>query len=154
MAATATSDYALNWGILKWPSLGDFGWPPGDFESGAFGLVMCYTVFTSILDASIRRDVAREMIRVLEPNGCILWYDFRVNNPFNRDVRRVTRDDLGMLFPGALIRLERVTLAPPIARALTPFLPRLAAWAQDSRLLSTHLLGLIQPGGSSATRVI
>ena len=29
MAATATSDYALSWGILKWPSLGDFGWPPG-----------------------------------------------------------------------------------------------------------------------------
>ncbi|MGH6628911.1 MAG: hypothetical protein ACREB3_04185 [Burkholderiales bacterium] len=22
--------YALNWGILKWPQLGDFGWPPGD----------------------------------------------------------------------------------------------------------------------------
>lgn len=20
---------ALNWGIFKWPQLGDFGWPPG-----------------------------------------------------------------------------------------------------------------------------
>src|ERR1700676_5549906 len=28
-AATATSNYALKWGILKWPSMGDFGWPPG-----------------------------------------------------------------------------------------------------------------------------
>jgi hypothetical protein len=34
ITATATSDYALSWGILKWPSLGDFGWPPGAVRAG------------------------------------------------------------------------------------------------------------------------
>lgn len=115
-------------------------WP-----DGAFGLVMCYTVFTSILGARIRGDVAQEMVRVLAPNGFILWYDFRYNNPFNPDVRKVTRGDLATLFPDAVMYLEQVTLAPPIARVLAPLLPRLAACAQDSHLLSTHLLGLIQP---------
>lgn len=120
-------------------------WP-----DGAFDLVMCYTVFTSILDAGIRRAVAREMVRVLAPTGYILWYDFRYNNPFNPDVRKVTRDDLVWLFPDSRMYLEDVTLAPPIARVLVPLLPRLAVWAQDRRLFSTHLLGLIQPRGSSA----
>jgi hypothetical protein len=26
-------DQVLRWGILKWPSVGDFGWPPGTFTS-------------------------------------------------------------------------------------------------------------------------
>ena len=31
----------------------------------------------------------REMARVLQPGGAVLWYDLRVNNPRNPDVRRV-----------------------------------------------------------------
>jgi threonine dehydrogenase-like Zn-dependent dehydrogenase len=33
VATAATADYSIGltryWGILKWPSLGEFGWPPG-----------------------------------------------------------------------------------------------------------------------------
>src|SRR5450759_3344385 len=49
VATAATADYSIGltryWGILKWPSLGEFGWPPGPVEQwfdkriAKFGLV-------------------------------------------------------------------------------------------------------------------
>ena len=54
-----------------------------------FKLVVISTVMTSILDAEVRRAVADEVDRVLEPGGAVLWYDFRVDNPANPNVRGI-----------------------------------------------------------------
>ena len=35
----------------------------------------------------MKQAVAEEMLRVLKPQGLILWYDYHVNNPWNKDVR-------------------------------------------------------------------
>lgn len=48
--------------------------PYGD---GRFDLVCQFTVFSSIFDPALRRQVAAEMQRVLRPGGHILWYDLR-----------------------------------------------------------------------------
>jgi hypothetical protein len=50
---------------------------------------MQFTVFTSILDKDMKRNIAAEMLRVLKPKGVIIWYDYFVNNPKNSDVRGV-----------------------------------------------------------------
>ena len=65
-----------------------------DHPDASFDIVLQATVFTSILDATIRAAVAREMLRVLRPGGMILWYDFHVNNPRNPDVRKVDAREL------------------------------------------------------------
>lgn len=57
------------------------------FSDGTFDLVLQSTVFTSILDPDLRRRIAVEMMRVVKPSGFILWYDYHVNNPWNKDVR-------------------------------------------------------------------
>ena len=59
-----------------------------DFRTDSFDFVFQSTVFTSILDSEVRKEVAGEMLRVLKPGGVILWYDFHVNNPRNPDVLR------------------------------------------------------------------
>ena len=51
------------------------------WADGTFRLVIASTVFTSILDAGVRRAVALEVERVLAPGGALLWYDMAVNNP-------------------------------------------------------------------------
>ena len=47
------------------------------------------TVFSSTLDRRMRQNIAREMLRVLKPEGIVLWYDYHVNNSRNPDVRGV-----------------------------------------------------------------
>lgn len=114
-------------------------WQTGDFE-----LVFQSTVMTSILDSAVRIEVAAEMLRVLAPGGVILWYDFRYNNPSNPNVRGVSPTEIRALFPGCIVELEAVTLAPPLARRVVPRSWLLAAGLERLRVLNTHLLGVIR----------
>src|SRR5690242_10075986 len=83
-------------------------------------MVVLSTVFSSILDTGARRAVAAEVLRVLRRDGLVLWYDFFVDNPANKDVRGVSKGELRVLFPGCQIDLRRTTLAPPITRRVAP----------------------------------
>jgi hypothetical protein len=55
---------------------------------------------------------------LVKPGGGIFCYDFAFNNPSNPDVLKVTRAEVKALFPEARADIERLTLAPPIARQL------------------------------------
>ncbi|PYP95857.1 MAG: SAM-dependent methyltransferase, partial [Gemmatimonadetes bacterium] len=90
------------------------------FRSARFDLVLQFQVLTSILDPDLRRCVADEMVRVLAPEGAILWYDFNVPNPRNPDVRPVKAAEIRRLFPKCSMELERVTLAAPVTRIVAP----------------------------------
>ena len=122
-------------------------WPDGHFD-----VVSQFVVFSSVLDPAVREALACEMARVTAPGGVILWYDFHVDNPRNPDVKGVGRREIARLFPGFAPRLRRVTLAPPLARAL---LPRGRAVYEALRLvpaLRTHWAGvLVRDGGGRET---
>jgi SAM-dependent methyltransferase len=113
----------------------------------SFDIVFQATVFTSILNDGVKKKVAEEMLRVLKPDGLLLWYDFRVNNPRNPDVRGIDSTEINRLFPDCRITLERITLAPPLLRFLAPY-----TWL-GSYVLSaipwacTHYLGAIRKPG-------
>ena len=113
------------------------------FPAASFDLALQATCFTSILDPELRRRTASEMLRVVKPDGLILWYDFHVNNPWNPDVRRVTKREIHELFPHCRIDLQRVTLAPPLARWVVPRSWLLAYLLNCVPLLRTHYLGAI-----------
>jgi hypothetical protein len=83
------------------------------------------------------------MLRVLKPRGLVLWYDFHVGSPRNRDVRAVGRSEIAGLFPGCSMSLQRVTLAPPIARLAAPRSWLLCRLLDAIPLLRTHYLGVI-----------
>ena len=89
------------------------------FPDGVFDVVMQFTVFSSILDVSLRYQVAQEMARVLKPRGVILWYDYWFN-PTNSQTGGVTRCEIRKLFPQFAMCVSRVTLAPPLARIVAP----------------------------------
>jgi ubiquinone/menaquinone biosynthesis C-methylase UbiE len=114
------------------------------WEAGSFDLVLQSTVFSSILDAGMRRAVASEMLRVLAPGGVLLWYDFFLDNPANPHVRGVRRREIEALFPGCRIALRRTTLAPPVARRIVPVSWTLAALLEALRVLDTHWFGVIR----------
>ncbi len=113
------------------------------FPTASFDLVLQSTVFTSVLGQELRRKIGSEMLRVLKPDGLILWYDFHVNNPWNPDVRRVTRWEIYELFPGCRIDLRRITLAPPLTGWVAPRSWLLTYALSRIPLLCTHYLGVI-----------
>lgn len=82
-----------------------------------FDIIFQSTVFTSILNAADRKQLADKMLGLLNPNGIILWYDFIYNNPKNKDVRKVDISELKSLFSESSdIYYKKITLAPPIGR--------------------------------------
>ena len=113
------------------------------FPDATFDLVVQSTVFTSVLDARMKQQMASEMLRVVKDDGFILWYDYHVNNPWNPDVRGIKRQEISQLFPGCRIKLQRLTLVPPLVRLLAPY-----SWLACYILgkipwLRTHYFGLI-----------
>jgi SAM-dependent methyltransferase len=115
------------------------------FDDGRFDLVCQFLVFSSLLDPADARRVAAEMRRVLRPDGLIVWYDLRVDNPRNPRVRGVGRAELAALFPGCALDVESLTLAAPLARRLAPRAWPLAALLERLPPLRTHLLAGIRP---------
>ena len=74
----------------------------------------------------------------------MLWYDLRVDNPRNADVRGVPLARLRELFRRRDIGARRVTLAPPLARRVCRWHPALYGVFNALPLLRTHLLAWIE----------
>jgi len=81
-------------------------------------VVYVSTVFSSLLDDATQRRLADAMWRWLRPGGSVLWYDFTFDNPRNADVRGVPLKRVRELFAHGALQARRVTLAPPLARAV------------------------------------
>jgi SAM-dependent methyltransferase len=113
------------------------------WENESFDLVILSLVFTSILAPEVRHIVADEITRVLRPGGALLWYDFRVNNPFNRNVKGIRSAEMLSYFPGLKGRIRSLTLAPPLSRAIVPVSRTLATVLSCLPLLRTHLLAVL-----------
>ena len=118
------------------------------FAAETFDVVFQSTVFTSILDASLKKRIAAEMRRVVKRNGIILWYDYHVNNPWNQDVQGVPRREIMELFANCHIELQRMTLLPPLTRLLAPYSYLTCYLLQSIPLLCTHYLGVIRKDNS------
>ena len=122
------------------------------FPNDYFDVALQSTVFTSILDSSLQRAVAAEMLRVLKPNGFIIWYDFHQNNPRNADVRGIRGQEIRELFAGCQVRLHRVTLAPPIGRVVGRYSSLIYILLSRTKILCTHYLALIKKARPSPRR--
>ena len=114
------------------------------FPNASFDLVLQSTVFTSVLDSSMRQQMASEMLRVLKRDGFILWYDYHMNSPYNHDVRGVKKREISLLFPDCLVELRRITLAPLVARLLAPYSWLACCVLERLKIFNSHYLGVIR----------
>ncbi|MEW6707257.1 MAG: class I SAM-dependent methyltransferase [Pseudomonadota bacterium] len=107
-------------------------------------VVAQHTVFSSLLDDAFQERLAATLWRWVKPGGGVLWYDFTVDNPRNRDVRGVPLKRVRALFPEGRLQSRRVTLAPPLARLACRVHPGLYTALNTLPLLRTHLLCWIE----------
>ncbi len=112
------------------------------FRSEAFDLVFVFTALSSMRDIDVRRHAAHETMRVLRPGGMAIVYDFWTN-PLNSHVQPVSAEELRRLFGPRPVEVERLTLAPPIVRALSGS-EWLCRRLERLPFLRTHLLAAVE----------
>ena len=115
-----------------------------DLPEGSFDIVLVSTVFTSILDSEFQERLATKIWVLVKPGGAVLWYDFIFDNPANPDVKGMPRRRVLELFPQAKVSTRKITLAPPIARAVCRFHPGLYSAFNLFSSLRTHLVGWLE----------
>lgn len=120
------------------------------FPDRSFELAIAFTLFSSILDPTLSQEVAREIVRVLKPGAPILWYDSRLPNPFNRDVRAVGKREIQRLFPGSRAQLHSITVLPPLSRRLGPSAAVLYSVLATLPMLRVRYIGVIWPAAAGA----
>lgn len=104
-------------------------------------MVFQSTVFTSILDLNLKRQIADKIFKLLKPGGIILWYDFTFDNPSNKNVKGIGLSEIRSLFPqGKISFKQKVTLAPPIGRRL----PKMYKFLNAFPFLRTHIVVVIE----------
>ncbi|MDW7755754.1 MAG: methyltransferase domain-containing protein [Brevefilum sp.] len=116
------------------------------FHTATFNIITQFTAFSSVLDPAIKGNMAAEMLRVLKPDGAILWYDFWWN-PTNPHTAGIKPKEIKQLFPNCNYVFRKITLAPPIARRIVPFSWPLAHILESLKIFNSHYLVLIKKKG-------
>ncbi len=112
------------------------------FSDDSFDVCSVFTLFSSILDSQLQREAAQELMRVLRPGGVLIYYDF-IWNPVNRNTRGVSFRELVRLFAGRRVFARKVSLAPPLARLLSPLPTFLSNLFCRFSFLKTHYIAFI-----------
>ncbi len=87
------------------------------FRDQSFDIVAASTVFSSVLDAELRANLGREMMRVTRDGGFIMVYDFVISDPRNPDTVGIGKNEITRIFCGSRLAYTfRLTLVPPLAR--------------------------------------
>jgi len=81
------------------------------FEPASYDLVFQRGILSTIRAGVERQQVASELARMAKPGGLVVSYEARGTVPPHL---------LAALFPGFTLHARRVTLHPPLARALAP----------------------------------
>lgn len=115
-----------------------------DFPDSTFDIVLLFTVFSSIMEEKMTINIAKKISRLLKNGGCILFYDFFLNNPFNTNVRGISRKKISQYFPEMEIFSKKITLLPLLARRLGRHAPILYPLFNSISLLHTHNFALIK----------
>lgn len=118
----------------------------------SFDVILQYTALSSILDSQLRKNIAQDMLRVLKPDGVILWYDFWLN-PTNPQTRGIRPKEIRELFPNCDFEFHKITLAPPLARKIVPISWGLALFLEGLKIFNSHYLAIIAPKNSSKLQV-
>ena len=118
--------------------------PYGD---ASFDLVTQFVLFSSVVHPGLRQAIAREMLRVLRPDGRILWYDIRSLRP-HPDLVPIGLAELRSLFPGCSIEARPATLGWRPSHFLAPRSRVAAILMEKLPRTRSHYVALIRPAGA------
>jgi ubiquinone/menaquinone biosynthesis C-methylase UbiE len=116
------------------------------YKDASFDLVSQFVVFSSVAHHPMRAAIAHEMIRVLRPEGRILWYDMRSIKP-TANLVPIDLDELKSLFPGCSMAVRSATLGWRPSHFLAPKSRVAAILMEMLPPARSHYVALIRPRG-------
>jgi SAM-dependent methyltransferase len=117
------------------------------YEDESFDLIFMFTVLSSILDEGMIQRIFTEIDRLLKKRGAFIIYDFRHNNTYNPHVRGVHPRDIQRCFASYSAYFHRLTLFPPLARALGRSTSVLYPVLNRILFLRSHFIGVLIKNG-------
>ena len=136
---TNTDNLNCEYADLKVGSADNLPW-----VSNTFDVVIISLVLSSILNNNLKQAICNEVLRVLNKKGFIIWYDFSLNNPSNKKVRGISKKEIFKLFSGQIIKLNKITCAPPITRRIAKYSWLLLYLLEKIKIFNTHYIGIIK----------
>ncbi len=76
------------------------------YPDGVFDVALQVVTFSSCLDNEMRSAAAREMMRVVNDTGCVIWCDFLPAPHEGAHVRGIAPDEVRALFPAMDVRIR------------------------------------------------
>jgi SAM-dependent methyltransferase len=119
-----------------------------------FDLALAFTLFSSVPDEDVAAGIGRELFRITRPGGLIVVYDMRRRNPRNSKVHRIESEDIRRWFPKCPLRVQSITLAPPLSRRLAARAPFLYGSLATVPLLRTHAMYVLRRPALPPTFVV
>ena len=105
-----------------------------------FTIIVISTVFSSIIGNSNRLFWAQEIDRVLKEGGVIIFYDMKVNNPFNFNTKKISKKELKLLFNNYSIKTKSLTVLPQLSRTISLISPKIYPLLTKLSFLHTHYI--------------
>ena len=116
------------------------------FADASFDLVSQFTVFSSVVHHPMRAAIAREMVRVLRPDGRIIWYDMRST----ANLIPIDLAEMKSLFPGCSMTVRSATLGWWLSHFLAPKSRVAAILMEKLPPTRSHYIALIRKAGAEA----
>ena len=107
-------------------------------------VVLLFGIFCLILDEQVCLGIAREAMRVLKDDGVILWCDYRIKAPGERQLRTFNKRDLRRMFPGMDIEGSPIHPLPPLLRKVGPIAPFMCNVIAMLPFIRTHYFATIR----------
>ena len=110
------------------------------FSDNKFTVIVVLTVFSSIVGKSKRLFWAQEIDRVLKRGGVIIFYDMKMNNPFNFKTKKISKNELKHLFKNYSIKTKTITVLPQLSRMISFISPKIYPFLTKLSFLHTHYI--------------
>ena len=114
------------------------------YENNTFDCIISFTLLSSVLGFDNRKRIISEAMRVLKPNGFVIYYDMRYNNPFNNNIVGINKKELSKLFTNMKLDLNLLTIVPPVARRLGFLTKFLYPQISKISLFNSHYMFLVK----------
>lgn len=112
------------------------------FKDNFFDIITVFTLFSSVIDISIKQNIANQIKRVLNETGIIFYYDLKIPSS-NKNVLSLRKREIRSLFPDMKLEFKSITLIPPISRLIGDYSKLLYPLLSSVFFLRSHYLVLI-----------
>lgn len=110
------------------------------FKDKVFDIIIAFVFFSSLLKIEDRAKAAKEMLRVLKDDGLIIFYDFFVKKPKNKNVEAIKKKEIKKLFNNCNFYFKKITFMPIILRRLPSFFLFFYYFLELLKIFNTHYL--------------